>query len=210
MAAPTARSSRAESKARTRRQILATAGEVFARDGYHATSLDRIAAEAGFTKGAVYSTFASKADLFLALLDERAADRRAAMEAAAAAAGTPEAFVTEVSRAFARSAVGERAWWAAIIEFIPVVARDEELRARYARHHDATREQIAAAIERWSRVTGRPLAQPARQFATAVLGAMNGLTLEAMLAPGEVPESLYVDSQLAMLAGVLGPPGASP
>ena len=38
--------------------------------GYHATSLDDIASDAGYTKGAVYSTFGSKAELFFALFDD--------------------------------------------------------------------------------------------------------------------------------------------
>ena len=45
---------------------------MFRREGYHRASLDRIAAEAGFTTGAVYSTFDSKADVMLALLAARA------------------------------------------------------------------------------------------------------------------------------------------
>ena len=49
---------------------MASARRVFGRDGYHGANLAVIAREAGLTKGAVYSNFASKADLFLAVLDE--------------------------------------------------------------------------------------------------------------------------------------------
>lgn len=55
----------------TRQRIIASAATVFARKGYHGASLDQVAADAGLTKGAVYWHFQSKADLFLALLDER-------------------------------------------------------------------------------------------------------------------------------------------
>jgi len=64
------RRSRAEAHAATRRDILRAAGRRFLRDGYVATSLADIAAEAGVTKGAVYSNFSSKEDLFLTLLRE--------------------------------------------------------------------------------------------------------------------------------------------
>ena len=47
------------------------AATVFAHDGFHAASLDDVAALAGFTKGAVYSNFKSKDDLFLAVFDHR-------------------------------------------------------------------------------------------------------------------------------------------
>src|SRR5476649_1930069 len=58
-------------RAMTRRHLLEAAAIVFARDGFHGATLDDVAATAGFTKGAVYSNFKSKDDLFLALLDDR-------------------------------------------------------------------------------------------------------------------------------------------
>ena len=51
----------------TREHLLAAAAQVFAERGFHGASLDQVAAVAGFTKGAVYSNFDSKEDLFLAL-----------------------------------------------------------------------------------------------------------------------------------------------
>lgn len=64
------RPTRAESQDSTRRDLLRAAARLFLRHGYVATSLSDIAVEAGVTKGAVYSNFASKEDLFLTLLDE--------------------------------------------------------------------------------------------------------------------------------------------
>src|SRR5215469_1395854 len=55
----------------TREYLLAAAAEVFADRGFHGATLDEVAAVAGFTKGAVYSNFKSKDDLFLALLESR-------------------------------------------------------------------------------------------------------------------------------------------
>src|ERR1700674_3832781 len=51
----------------TRDHLLAAAAEVFAERGFHGATLDEVAAVAGFTKGAVYSNFKNKEDLFLAL-----------------------------------------------------------------------------------------------------------------------------------------------
>lgn len=62
--------SRAEAQSETRRQLLRAASRLFLRDGFVATSLAHIAHEAGVTKGAVYSNFENKEDLFLALLRE--------------------------------------------------------------------------------------------------------------------------------------------
>src|SRR5436309_2296493 len=58
-------------RAMTRRHLLDAAAIVFAEQGFHGATLDQVAATAGFTKGAVYSNFASKDDLFLELLDDR-------------------------------------------------------------------------------------------------------------------------------------------
>lgn len=55
----------------TRKRILQAASQTFARTGYAETSLDQVANEAGFTKGAIYGYFSSKSELFLSLLQER-------------------------------------------------------------------------------------------------------------------------------------------
>jgi AcrR family transcriptional regulator len=90
----TTATSRADAQHETRRQLLRAAGRRFLRDGYVATSLVAIAEEAGVTKGAVYSNFESKEDLFLALLREPltstevyAPSLAGAVEAAEAAGG---------------------------------------------------------------------------------------------------------------------------
>src|SRR5438105_15844263 len=65
------RLTRAESQARTRAHLLEAAAEVFARRGFHGASVEEVADVAGYTKGAVYSNFASKDELFLAVLEGR-------------------------------------------------------------------------------------------------------------------------------------------
>jgi AcrR family transcriptional regulator len=63
------RMTREESQAQTRAKLISVAQTLFTRDGYAATSLERIADEAGFSKGAVYSNFDGKESLFLDVLD---------------------------------------------------------------------------------------------------------------------------------------------
>jgi len=55
----------------TQARLLDAAAEVFVREGYEAAQLDEIAAKAGRSKGAVYTHFESKEDLFLALFEHR-------------------------------------------------------------------------------------------------------------------------------------------
>ena len=198
------RLSRTEAKAETRRRLLDAAEAVFGRAGYHGASIDQVAAEAGFTKGAVYSTFESKADLFLALLMERVTGRREEIEAALAGADSVDDFVAEVARRFGSSVVAEKDFWAALIEFLSVVGRDPVLRDRFSAHHDESRDAVADSIRNWaSRVGEAPALEP-RRLATCVLALSNGLTLEGLLSPDDVDTQLYVEAHLAMLRGFRG------
>lgn len=61
--------SRRDRQRRTREALIFAARAVFSRDGYSGANLETIAREAGFSKGAVYSNFDSKAGLFLAVID---------------------------------------------------------------------------------------------------------------------------------------------
>lgn len=77
--------SRAERQAQTREKLLAVAREMFLTDGYAATSLDKVAEAAGFSKGAVYSNFDGKDELCLAVLDAIHAEQMAGIVEAVAA-----------------------------------------------------------------------------------------------------------------------------
>lgn len=54
-----------------RDQLLETAWRLFYRDGYHATGIDRILADAGVAKMTLYKHFRSKEELILAVLEKR-------------------------------------------------------------------------------------------------------------------------------------------
>jgi AcrR family transcriptional regulator len=87
-----------ESKATTRRRLLETAAERFARDGFEAASVDRISLAAGFAKGTVYNYFPSKEALFAAVIEE--ASRRAAeLYARARPSGTARERLLGLARA---------------------------------------------------------------------------------------------------------------
>src|SRR3712207_2353865 len=73
---------RDERRERTRGDLIDAADRLFVRQGFHATSVDTVAAEAGYTKGAVYSNFASKEDLFLAVYERRVEGALGEVEAA--------------------------------------------------------------------------------------------------------------------------------
>src|SRR3954469_3678874 len=104
------RLSRTEQNDRNRALLLAAARRVFLPRGYYAPTLEQIAGEAGFSKGAVYSRFASKADMFLALLEERIAERAAQnADLAGRLAGTGDfTAIIDVAQHADRAAPGAR------------------------------------------------------------------------------------------------------
>src|SRR6266487_5432074 len=67
-----------------RRQLLGAAREVFVAQGYHAAAMDEIAERAGVSKPVLYQHFPGKLDLYLALLDESAAELLTAVSGALA------------------------------------------------------------------------------------------------------------------------------
>ncbi len=76
MASAPSRITREQGRANTRERLLVAARSVFARSGFHGASVEQIAAEAGFSTGALYSNFDGKEDLFLVLM-EREIDEHA-------------------------------------------------------------------------------------------------------------------------------------
>jgi AcrR family transcriptional regulator len=195
------RLTRVEAKAETRRRVLEAAEAAFRRDGYHGASLERIAAEAGFTTGAVYSTFESKASVMMALVATMAERRRAVWAEALAATATVEDFVAEVSHQAAREGAAERDWWAVIIEFMTVVARDERLRARYAEIHEVSLLALADSIRTWMQRAGGHWEISPERLAIVVTALGRGLGVESLVAPDAVPEDLIVEAQLTLLRG---------
>ena len=69
-----------------REQILDVSVQVFARNGFHSTSMNDVADAAGVTKPVLYQHFDSKQDLYLALLEEAGNRLRTAVSKAVAGA----------------------------------------------------------------------------------------------------------------------------
>jgi len=176
------RLSRAEQNDRNRALLLAAARRVFLARGYYAATLEQIADEAGFSKGVVYSRFASKADMFLALLEDRIEERAAQNARAAtelAGSGDFDALL-DLAQQAERAAPG---WRLLVTEFRIHAARDPELNHRYAALHARAVEGIARALVSISEGVGAALPSPPRQLAELVLAIEAGLALEQSANP---------------------------
>jgi AcrR family transcriptional regulator len=176
------RLSRTESQERTREKLLATAKTSFLRDGYNATSLDQIADAAGFSKGAVYSNFANKDELCLAVLDAIRAERVATLAAAVAGADTLEDRLAAFQK-WAEKNVGDRAWTALEVEFGVHAARDPELSRTFAKRNRAMRDRAAAVVAALAVERGAVLPLPAEEVAVALLSLGVGLGVQRAIDP---------------------------
>ena len=196
------RLTRAEKSAQTRAQLMASARQLFLRRGFHAASLELVAEEAGFTIGAVYSRFGSKADLFLAILDEHI-DRIVAEVAQVAGVAQPLGAHAELL-AGRRMALleREREWFPLVLEFWSHAARDERLRREFAARHERLVGAYAGLIEADYARLGLPLPLAPEVLARAVVAMGNGVALERLADPGRVPEGLLSTMAVGFLRGV--------
>jgi AcrR family transcriptional regulator len=190
--ATTGRLTRAERSAQTRGELLEAAQRRFFEAGYHATTVDDVADAAGYTKGAVYSTFGSKAGLFLALFDDMVDQRLAATRAIIAAgdAGSQASL-----RALADQPVDERnaRFLLLSIEFWVHAAREPGLLDGFSERYRRLRASLAELAP-----SDSPLDPP--RWALVTLALSNGFALERLIDPDGVPRDLMADVQARLLA----------
>ena len=188
----TTRLTRAERRAQTRGELLGAAQRRFFDAGYHATTLDDVADDAGYTKGAVYSTFGSKAGLFLALFDDIVDQRLAATQAIidAGDSGSDASL-----QALAEQPVEERnaRFLLLSIEFWVHAAREPALLDAFSERYRRLRASLAELAPPDS-----PL-DPQR-WALVTLALSNGFALERLIDTDGVPGDLMADVQARLLA----------
>jgi AcrR family transcriptional regulator len=184
--------SRAERQALTRTALVDAAERLFIAQGFHATSLDSVAAEAGYTKGAVYSNFASKEDLFFAVYERRLEARVAEFEALLEAAPRARNAVEAMARTAPMRSERADGWLAVFFEFWAHVLRHTELRERFAGLHRRVIEPLETAMVRHAEEVGEPLPEDPRKMATARYAMQLGLQLERLTQPDVVDPELGV------------------
>jgi AcrR family transcriptional regulator len=183
-AAPT----RAERQAQTRGELVDAAQRLFTAQGFHATSIDAVAAEAGFTKGAVYSNFSSKEDLFLAVYERRVDARLAEIEAILAEAPTLPEGIERIIPGNRGRPERDDGWMAVFFEFWAHALRHPRLRERFAAQHRRIIDVLAAAMIE----SGQELPDDPHKLATARYAMQLGLQLERLTQPDLVDERLGV------------------
>ncbi len=199
---PTGGLTRAESQERTRRLIVDAAAELFLRDGFRTTSLERIAEEAGFTRGAVYSNFEGKTAMGIAVIDELYAREERRLEKALEALPPDDRDAGfDALASWADSTIGDPAWMRLEIEVAASSAHEDVYRAATAARYARLR---ARAGEMLTERLGNSLPMEPEALAAAVLGLGLGLGAQRAADPS-VPGAVFSDVLRALSAGAYAP-----
>jgi AcrR family transcriptional regulator len=173
-------------RAATRRRLLDAAIAVVAERGFHAASVDAIAAEAGYSVGAIYSNFGGKDDLFLAVFDEHAAWFEQVMSDATAEATAIEALLAEEQQ------------FLVFVSFWSYAVREPKVKRRLAARMARFREHIAGLVRQRAEKENRELVADADQIALMALALFRGVALERLANRGAVPEGLLAGALAAL------------
>ncbi|GAA4621496.1 TetR family transcriptional regulator [Actinoallomurus vinaceus] len=184
-----ARTPRQERRAQTRAALLDAAEHLWAERGIRGASLDEIAGRAGLTKGAVYSNFASKSDLVLALL-ERYTQAEAVLGAIPGLCDSERSSderLADAGRNYAERLSDEETRMRALllVELWLFGMRDFSAGWRIADWYHARREELAADL-----AAGSSEMSP-EDRASLAMAIEFGLTLQHLLDPERVPAELY-------------------
>jgi AcrR family transcriptional regulator len=179
--------------------LLDAALDLFAEQGFGATSIPDICARAGLTKGAFYSNFASKDELFLALLDRswsrRAARLRAALPSsdrlAQALRGRTELPALDV----------DREWTLVSMEFSLHAIRRPEVAKLLVEHETRARSELAALLAAGLEGAGRVPTIPVSELARMVVAIAEGSDIQALT--DVVGGAVHADLGRTAITGVL-------
>jgi AcrR family transcriptional regulator len=171
---------REESQARTRELLVSIAKKLFLRDGYQSTSIEKVATEAGFSKGAVYSNFASKDELCLAVLASLRADEMRAIGLAWSAAQTFEDRLAAFT-AWAERMIGDTGWTLLEVEFGLSARQNRRLRAQLSDSQRTMREAVTAVVEAQRTEFDIESSLPSNVVASALLSLGIGLGIQRMI-----------------------------
>ena len=187
----TTRLSRAERQAQTRSELLDAAARVFVERGFEGASIEAICDEAGYTRGAFYSNFSSKAELFAELLQQRAYTNYRRM-AAASAEGKRQSLRATGEQLAAMQANEDGRWLFRLwLELLAYAGRDEQFRKLAGGFWSATRDMSAAGIrDAYAEADQQPPASP-ELLATAMIALDIGLALQHFVDPEAVPLDAY-------------------
>lgn len=196
---PETKVSRAERQRQTRERLIEVAAQMFLAVGYAGTSLDKVAVEAGFSKGAVYSNFAGKEELCMAVLDMIHAEKIRLVQAVFAEDASLDARLKSFVE-WSRTGLGEPQWTALEVEFAAVARNNPWVASELVKRHREVRRLIGQLISATIEEADLETTIPVEHVATALLALGAGLGGLRALDPKVDPDVFGV-----VLAGLVRP-----
>ncbi len=162
---------------------------MFLRRGFLAATVEEIAADAGYTRGAVYKHFGGKEGLWLAIIEASVDGHLHGLREALTRATTRDEVIAALHPADVADKDAAK-WSAAAAEVLAATAQQPEtadLVAAIQRRHD---DEVVALLVEHSKRLGLEPAMPLHQ-AVVMLGALGiGLALRQTVAPAADPAAI--------------------
>ena len=196
------RLTRKEKQAHTRMCLMKAAAKVFAKRGLQHASIDEVAEEAGYTKGAFYANFKNKEELFLAMLDERFAERLEEIERVIGSDEAPEEQARRAGDDFTRAVVADPEWERLFFEFSAYAARNEDFRQELVTRYRSLRGSVADAYRRRAERFGIEPPLSVEQISLMTFAMAKGVALEKLLEPEAIDDELYGTMLMVFFTGL--------
>jgi AcrR family transcriptional regulator len=189
---------REENRAVTRERLLDAAAEVFSAKGFAASSLEEIADVAGYSRGAVYSNFAGKDELFSAVMVRRREARYRVVAEVFKENPDPLAFFAALQERD-RERIDTRRWFLLTMEYFLYAMRNPEALPALADHERVLRAEVAEAISAIFQTLGVDPPLPLLDSAAVVQALDYGLLLQHLIEPESISTKLYFDALTVLL-----------
>jgi AcrR family transcriptional regulator len=195
------KTTRREKQAETRSSLLRSASKLFCRHGLEGASVEDVAQDAGYTKGAFYSNFKNKEELFLVMLDEKFGAELERLGRELAGTGEPAAEARHAAENFIRYVHSDPEWPRLYFEFVAYAARNEDFRQELATRHRALRARLTDVYRRWSADFAAVPPVPIEDIAAMTDFMADGFILDKLVDP-ELDDRLYATMLEIFLRGL--------
>lgn len=173
----------------TQERLLDAAYEVLAREGLEGASVEAICEAAGFTRGAFYSNFESKAELFLALIEREHARRLEALRSAVrslAAEPRPAAElsaeqVTELVERVLCDQPAERDWFLISMQFELLALRQPEVAPRFLEYERQLVRELAGVLDEVALALGQRFVIDSHEATSLLMAGYSASAKQALL-----------------------------
>jgi len=194
------RVSRVESQQKTRSKLLNAAAAVFTAKGYGGATVDDILKESGLSKGGMYANFPSKEALFLELLDRCLEEQFRSIREIMTRSTSLNERIEAIGKWAPIFIANPREWRMLSTEFWLHAVRNPDILPQLATRYALQRQEVAAVIEEGYAQVGQAPPLPPLVLAAAVIGMINGLSVQQVIDPSAISNQDY-PSALSQLLG---------